>query len=612
MRFISCWNKFVMTSHCRILMILGVVCLGNWPPVFAVDPLVLEAQRQRVEAVEKAAPSVVAIHNAQGEGVGSGVVISPDGYVLTNFHVTNAAGDFMQCGLNDGRLYEGVIVGVDPVGDVALVKMIGRDDFPHAIMGDSDQVKIGDWCYAMGNPLNFAHDFKPTVTYGIVSGTHRYQYPAGTILEYTDCIQTDASINPGNSGGPLFDANALLIGINGRGSFMKRGRVNSGAGYAISINQIKYFLDHLKSGRIVDHATLGATVSSDAEGAVRITGIIETSEAFRRGLRLDDELISFAGRPMGSVNQFKNILGIFPKGWVVPVVYRRNGRKSEVNVRLQGVHAEGELEAMLQGEKQAGEKPAQPGRPSPDGPDSDEEEKPSKKPKETPDDGPAPKIPLLPGMKMPGGDLKLSEEIQELYDPRPGYSNYHFNEVAQRRLLQGLSVWGKFPPKVTWKLMGEGPSGDSIQFGLNDDRAAMLISGEQFLMLFEDPFTHGEPANTEGFLLALHQLRWLLSLGKDGFTNCYYLGSEPLDGGEKKVDVLITERSGITTRWYFDDQGTFVGFDLQRSAYNETCSVRFGQETLTLAGLSLPKEWRIQVGGELITKFELTGFEIPR
>src|SRR5947199_406932 len=94
----------------------------------------------------------------------------------------------------------------------------------------------------MGNPFLLATDFKPTVTFGLVSGVHRYQYPAGTLLEYTDCIQIDTSINPGNSGGPLFNMDGELIGINGRGSFEKRGRVNSGVGYAISINQIKNFM----------------------------------------------------------------------------------------------------------------------------------------------------------------------------------------------------------------------------------------------------------------------------------------------------------------------------------------------------------------------------------
>ena len=87
-----------------------------------------------------------------------------------------------------------------------LIKLLGRDDFPTAEMGDSDQVQVGDWCFAVGNPFLLATDFQPTVTYGIVSGVHRYQYPAGTLLEYADCLQTDAAINPGNSGGPLFNA----------------------------------------------------------------------------------------------------------------------------------------------------------------------------------------------------------------------------------------------------------------------------------------------------------------------------------------------------------------------------------------------------------------------
>ena len=195
----------------------------------AVDPAVLEAEAKRVEVVEKVAPAVVAIFGPGGGGGGSGVLITKDGYALTNFHVTKGAGDYMQCGLNDGKLYDAVIVGIDPTGDVAMIKLLGRNDFPTAPMGDSDKVKAGDYSFAMGNPFLLATDFRPTVTYGIVSGVHRYQYPSGTLLEYTDCIQIDTSINPGNSGGPLFNAAGEVIGINGRGSFEKRGRVNSGS-----------------------------------------------------------------------------------------------------------------------------------------------------------------------------------------------------------------------------------------------------------------------------------------------------------------------------------------------------------------------------------------------
>jgi len=232
---------------------------------------------------------------------------------------------------------------------VALLKLLGRDDFPIAEMADSDKVQVGDWCFAIGNPFLLATDFHPTVSYGVISGVHRYQYPAGgSLLEYTDCLQADAAINPGNSGGPLFDAQGRLIGINGRGSFEKRGRVNVGVGYAISINQIKNFLGHLKSGRVVDHATLGARMSSDENRRVKVDDILEESDAFRRGLRYGDELISFAGRTTATVNAFKNVLGIYPKGWRVPMVFRRSGEVFDVLVRLRGVHGEAELAELVQ------------------------------------------------------------------------------------------------------------------------------------------------------------------------------------------------------------------------------------------------------------------------
>ncbi len=215
---------------------------------------VLDAQRERIATIERISRPTLSILDPSGQGGGSGVVISRDGYALTNFHVSAPSGPALLCGMNDRSVVDAVIVGIDPTGDVALIKLLGRNDFPAAEIGDSDAVKAGQWAYVVGNPFLLADDYQPTVTFGIVSGVHRYQYPAGTLLEYADSIQTDASINPGNSGGPLFDADGRLIGINGRGSFEKRGRVNVGVGYAISINQIMRFLDLLKSGRVVDHA----------------------------------------------------------------------------------------------------------------------------------------------------------------------------------------------------------------------------------------------------------------------------------------------------------------------------------------------------------------------
>ena len=176
-------------------------------PAFAADvpESVKDREQRRIRTIEKIAPSVVCVMPASGAGGGSGVLISADGYAISNYHVTSGSGDFMKCGLNDGKLYDAVIVGIDPTGDVALIKLLGRDDFPFCEPGDSDAVRMGDEVVALGNPFLLAGDFTPTVTYGIVSGVRRYQYPAGTFLEYTDCIQIDASINPGNSGGPLFE-----------------------------------------------------------------------------------------------------------------------------------------------------------------------------------------------------------------------------------------------------------------------------------------------------------------------------------------------------------------------------------------------------------------------
>src|SRR5690606_38702692 len=111
-----------------------------------LDARLLEAEQQRIEASERAVPATVSIFVPGGGGGGSGVLISPDGYALTNFHVTSPAGTYMRCGLSDGRNYDAVIIGIDPVGDLALIRLLGRDDFPYAEMADSRLARVGQWC----------------------------------------------------------------------------------------------------------------------------------------------------------------------------------------------------------------------------------------------------------------------------------------------------------------------------------------------------------------------------------------------------------------------------------------------------------------------------------
>ncbi|MFI4850500.1 MAG: S1C family serine protease [Gimesia chilikensis] len=564
------------------LLIIGLLCQA---PASAdtsnVDPAVLAAQKQRIDVIKAVSPSVVAIFGGAGDGGGSGVLVTPDGYALTNFHVVSGAGNFMKCGLNDGKLYDAVIVSIDPTGDVALIKLLGRNDFPVAKLGNSDTVQVGDWAYAMGNPFLLATDFQPTITYGIVSGVHRYQYPAGTFLEYTDCIQVDSSINPGNSGGPLFNDQGELIGINGRGSFEKRGRVNSGAGYAISINQIKHFWDHLKSGRIVDHASLGATVATGFDAKVDVAEILEDSDAYRKGLRLGDEIVSFAGRPIRSVNQFKNILGIYPAGWTLPLVYRRDEQKTKIYVRLQPLHTAAELQEHVSSPKTIPEE--KPG---------DEDPKQPKMPIPMPHGHPAPPAP--------------PEQYKHLYVPKTGFTNYYFNQQQQERLLQALHAHSNFADrKGNWTLIGKLDNGADFTLTLADKGIGLESGNHVFLQSLETGMPVDEPPGTGGLLAALHHFRLLLSGQTDRFTDFYYLGSEPLDGKNEMVDVMVATQTGTISRWYFNKSDLSLrGCDFYLTENSEPCSIRF-EQFRTLNGQKFPGELDVQYENRPVMKLKI-------
>jgi len=544
-----------------------------------VPAAVLSAEQQRIAAIAKASKSAVAVFANGGNGGGSGVVVSPDGYALTNFHVVQPAGSYMKCSMNDGRLYDAVIVGIDPTGDVAVIKLEGRNDFPVATLADSDRVKVGDWCFAVGNPFLLATDFQPTVTYGIVSGTHRYQYPAGTLLEYADCIQTDAAINPGNSGGPLYDANGDLIGVNGRGSFEKRGRVNVGVGYAISINQIKHFLGCLKSGRIVDHATAGFNVATSESGKVLVSNILEDSDAYRRGLRYDAEIVSFGGRTIDTTNTFKNVLGIYPKGWRVPLTYRYDGKEVTTRVRLTGVHADEELLELVQRKP----KPAPGPRPMPGKPEPGDE------PEKIPGDKPKNERPKLPMPKPPMPLEKPKAEppppaIAKMIEPRRGYANYYFNRLNRDRVWKAATAGADFS-KATgiWTLKGEhSRGGAAIEVSLAGDKVSGTFPAEKATLdLAKDLDGQLAPSGSGGLLVALHLWRQLLIDGPEKFGDVYYYGTAPYLTGEgeqlAEYDVLIATRNVVELRLAFDPaSGRLHVLEMVADPDEDPCVVRFG------------------------------------
>jgi len=242
-------------------------------------------------------------------------------------------------GISNGKMYKWKLIGTDPGGDVSIIQMEGRDDFPWSPLGDSDTVRVGDWALAMGNPFVLTEDQVPTVTLGIVSGVKRYQPGAGqNQLEYGNCIQVDSSINPGNSGGPLFNFRGEVIGINGRGSFQDRGRVNVGLGYAISSNQIRNFVPELLATKLVEHATLDANFS-DRDGKVVCSTVNLDAPIATGGLKLGDELLEFEGVRIKTANQFTNLICTIPENWPVSLKVRsaEDGTEKDIRVRAYGL-----------------------------------------------------------------------------------------------------------------------------------------------------------------------------------------------------------------------------------------------------------------------------------
>lgn len=574
---------------------------------FAVDPpaAVLQAEKSRIQTIDRAMRTAVCVFAKEGSGGGSGVVISPDGYALTNFHVVQPAGNYMKCSMADDKLYDAVVVGIDPVGDVALIKLLGRSDFPAAPLANSDLVRAGDWCFAVGNPFLLATDFQPTVTYGMVSGVHRYQYPSGTLIEYADCIQTDASINPGNSGGPLFNAKGEVIGINGRISFEKRVRVNVGVGYAISINQIKHFMGCLHSGRIVDHATWGATVSNDSEGHVLVGNILETSDAWRRGLRYDDEIVAFGGRKTDTANAFKNVLGIYPKGWRVPVTYRRDGKEHETVVRLTGVHGEEELIALVQ------KAPKQLPQPGPKDKDPENPGKPDPMPRGK-GERPMPRQPLpipLPGQEAP----QIPADAAKLIKAKPGFANYYFNELHRDRVWSAFFAKGDFSTTGgEWALEGDIAGGGKVAIKLADAASSGAFpQGEVKLDAAKDLDQQLGPAGSGGLLAALHLWRQMLVSGPAKFGDVSYYGTAPYPGIEGEADVLAAVQNVAEANFVFDKgNGRLAILEMFADPELDPCEIRFS-DYREVEGRQFPHKLEVRHGDSVFAVIELKKVTLP-
>ena len=275
----------------------------------------------------KVEPSVVDIvaSSRRGSGEGTGVIISSDGYVLTNAHVVEGANRVSVAVAGGSRALSATVVGADDAHDVALLKIEGASGLPAAELGRSADVGVGDDVVAIGNALGLRGD--PTVTRGIVSALNR------TVENLTGMIQTDAAINPGNSGGPLVNSAGQIIGINT--AVAAQGAQN--IGFAIPIDKAKSLADRLKTGQgPAPTAFLGVstTETEDGSAGALVVSLVSGGPAQRAGISVGDLIVSFDGKPVSGADMLSGLVQGKQPGDTVQVVIERDGSSRTVSVTL--------------------------------------------------------------------------------------------------------------------------------------------------------------------------------------------------------------------------------------------------------------------------------------
>ncbi|GBU21919.1 hypothetical protein R80B4_01821 [Fibrobacteres bacterium R8-0-B4] len=277
----------------------------------------------------------------RSQGLGSGVIVSRDGYILTNYHVV-AGADEIEIKTADGRGFDAFVVGADSLSDVAVVKIKESvNNLPVAYLGDSDLLRPGDWAVAIGNPFSLTS----SVTMGIVSAIGRQTpNPGGGAAQYQNYIQTDAAINPGNSGGALVNIKGELIGINTMIYTQTGGYM--GIGFAVPINMARRIMEDLIFDGKVSRGWLGVSIQ-DLDRATReafglpaetkgvlIGDVFKGQPADKAGIKRGDVIQSIDGKPTENSNKLRNLVAAVYPGKTVPVELLRNGKRITVNVKL--------------------------------------------------------------------------------------------------------------------------------------------------------------------------------------------------------------------------------------------------------------------------------------
>ncbi|MEO5958013.1 MAG: Do family serine endopeptidase [Opitutaceae bacterium] len=272
------------------------------------------------------------------EGMGSGVIVSPDGYILTNNHVVEGA-DELKVKLTDDRDFTAKVVGADPKTDIAVIK-VDASNLPVVTLADSSKLRVGDVVFAVGNPL----DIGQTVTMGIISAKNRNVHILEDVGGYEDFIQTDAAINMGNSGGALIDARGRLVGINS--AIISPSRGNIGIGLAVPINLAASIMNSLVETGTVARGYLGISTDNltsdlaeqlglprDTRG-VAISEIFPDSAAEKADLKLADVIVAFNDQPVSSWEELRLTIAQQAPGSQVKLKIMRDGKERLVDVTL--------------------------------------------------------------------------------------------------------------------------------------------------------------------------------------------------------------------------------------------------------------------------------------
>ncbi len=284
--------------------------------------------------------------------LGSGFVIDKEGHIVTNNHVVENA-DKIKVKLKNGKEYNAEIVGRDPKTDIALVKAEGLKDNETVKLGDSDDLKVGEWVVAIGSPFGLEH----TVTAGIVSAKGRV-IGSGP---YDDFIQTDASINPGNSGGPLVNMNGQVVGINT--AIVSRGGGNVGIGFAIPVNLARGIIEQLKTSGSVTRGWLGVSIQDITPELAEYYGLKDSTGAFvgevfkgdpadKAGIKAKDVIIAVDGKEIKNSRDLSRTIAEVPVGKKITVKVLRDGKERTFRIKVAKRTDEKETLAMRGGNEE--------------------------------------------------------------------------------------------------------------------------------------------------------------------------------------------------------------------------------------------------------------------